>query len=299
MYMAVAVLRLGFFANFLSHSVISGFTTGAALIIGLSQLKYFFGIDAENGHAAYETVINICKHLPETQWREVVMCTVWLAVLLLFKRLAKRNKRLGWLRPLGPITVCITAIVVVVAGDLDQKGLINTVGNVPKGAHPASHAVVTLQSSRRLPLSFAHAGSHARGASAHTLILQAAACLQAHGVHTSANGNATHTGLPSITINQWLPLEDSGRQVTTAIIIFVVGFMESISISKALARKHSYKINVTQEIMAMGIANLFGGMFNSYATTGSFSRSAVSADIGAKTQLQGAITGALAASRDV
>ena len=68
--------------------------------------------------------------------------------------------------------------------------------------------------------------------------------------------------------------------------------MESISISKALARKHNYTINVTQEILSMGAANLVGGMFSSYPTTGSFSRSAVSADVGAKTPLQGVITGA-------
>lgn len=72
---------------------------------------------------------------------------------------------------------------------------------------------------------------------------------------------------------------------------FLVGFMESISIAKALARRHKYEICVTQEIMAMGFANLLGSMFNAYACTGSFSRSAVSADIGAKTALQGGITG--------
>lgn len=72
---------------------------------------------------------------------------------------------------------------------------------------------------------------------------------------------------------------------------FLVGFMESISIAKALARRHKYEIGVTQEIMAMGFANLLGSMFNAYACTGSFSRSAVSADIGAKTALQGGITG--------
>ena len=81
--------------------------------------------------------------------------------------------------------------------------------------------------------------------------------------------------------------------MSTAFILFLVGFMESISISKALARRHSYNISVTQEIISLGIANLVGGMFGSYAATGSFSRSAVSADIGAKTQLQGAITGVL------
>jgi MFS superfamily sulfate permease-like transporter len=75
-------------------------------------------------------------------------------------------------------------------------------------------------------------------------------------------------------------------------VLFLVGFMESISISKALARRHGYRVNVTQEIFAMGMANLIGGMFSAYPATGSFSRSAVSADVGGKTPLQGIITGA-------
>jgi MFS superfamily sulfate permease-like transporter len=81
------------------------------------------------------------------------------------------------------------------------------------------------------------------------------------------------------------------KQLSTAFVLFLVGFMESISISKALARKNKYEISVQQEIVSMGLANLFGAMFSSYSTTGSFSRSAVSADIGAKTGLQGAVTG--------
>jgi MFS superfamily sulfate permease-like transporter len=38
MYIALGTLRLGFLTNFLSHSVISGFTTGAAVVIGVSQV---------------------------------------------------------------------------------------------------------------------------------------------------------------------------------------------------------------------------------------------------------------------
>lgn len=98
-------------------------------------------------------------------------------------------------------------------------------------------------------------------------------------------------GLPTVTVGDWFPMEKFSKQLSTAFILFIVGFMESISISKALARKNKYEISVQQEIMAMGIANLFGSMFSAYATTGSFSRSAVSADIGAKTGLQGTVTG--------
>lgn len=42
-YIVMGLLRLGFVTIFLSHAVVSGFTSGAAIIIGLSQLKYFFG----------------------------------------------------------------------------------------------------------------------------------------------------------------------------------------------------------------------------------------------------------------
>jgi sulfate transporter 4 len=133
LYLAVGVLRLGFFANFLSHSVISGFTTGAALIIGLSQMKYFFGISIDSTHTALDTFIEIVKHIDESKWREIVMCSVWLAVLLSMKKASKHYKKLSWLRPLGPITVCVAAIIVVVAGDLDGKGLVKTVSTVPKG----------------------------------------------------------------------------------------------------------------------------------------------------------------------
>ncbi|MEZ5058929.1 MAG: SulP family inorganic anion transporter [Saprospiraceae bacterium] len=47
---ALGVFRLGFLVNFLSHPVISGFTSAAALIIGLSQLKHLLGVDIPRSH---------------------------------------------------------------------------------------------------------------------------------------------------------------------------------------------------------------------------------------------------------
>ena len=43
--LAMGVLRLGVLVNFLSHAVVSGFTSAAAIIIGLSQLKHLLGVD--------------------------------------------------------------------------------------------------------------------------------------------------------------------------------------------------------------------------------------------------------------
>jgi sulfate transporter 4 len=133
LYLVVATLQLGFLANFLSHSVISGFTTGASLIIGLSQMKYFLGISISTTHTAIENFIELVKHADESKWREVVMCSVWLSLLLVIKKVAKKYPKVGWLRPLGPITVCVLSIIVVVIGDLDGKQLVKAVGNVPQG----------------------------------------------------------------------------------------------------------------------------------------------------------------------
>ena len=68
---------------------------------------------------------------------------------------------------------------------------------------------------------------------------------------------------------------------------------ESMSIAKALAQKNKYKLNATQELRGLGIANLFGAMFNCYTTTGSFSRSAVNDSVGARTPLSNFVTGIL------
>lgn len=70
----------------------------------------------------------------------------------------------------------------------------------------------------------------------------------------------------------------------------VVDLLESTSIARALAAKNKYELNANQEITGLGLANLAGAMFNCYSTTGSFSRSAVNNDSGAKTGLAGFIT---------
>ena len=55
---SMGALRLGFLVNFLSHPVIAGFTSAAAIIIGLSQLKHLLGVKLEGGKV-YE-IINVC-----------------------------------------------------------------------------------------------------------------------------------------------------------------------------------------------------------------------------------------------
>ena len=61
----MGVFRLGFLVNFLSHPVISGFTSAAALIIGLSQLKHLLGFDIPRSHLIHEIIGNALAHITE------------------------------------------------------------------------------------------------------------------------------------------------------------------------------------------------------------------------------------------
>jgi MFS superfamily sulfate permease-like transporter len=132
-YFVVAIFRLSYLANFLSHSVISGFTSGAACIIGIMQLKYFFGFKIPNTETALKAIIELSRKVlkGESKWREMLMFAFFLTLLLTMKKLSQNYKKLFWMRPLGPIT---SAVLGILAVKLDKKGLIKTVKTVPKGA---------------------------------------------------------------------------------------------------------------------------------------------------------------------
>jgi len=75
-----------------------------------------------------------------------------------------------------------------------------------------------------------------------------------------------------------------------AAIICLLGFMEAISIAKAMAAKTGQRLDPNQELIGQGLANILGSMGKSYPTSGSFSRSAVNLQAGAVTGLSSAIT---------
>ena len=56
-------------------------------------------------------------------------------------------------------------------------------------------------------------------------------------------------------------------------IVPLLGLVETMAIGKAFARQNSYKIDPTQELLAIGVANIVSSFFSSYPITGSFSRS--------------------------
>ena len=90
-----------------------------------------------------------------------------------------------------------------------------------------------------------------------------------------------------------LPRFDSNRLLefmATAVFISLIGFMEAISIAKAMAARTRQRLDPNQELIGQGLANVVGSMFGSYAVSGSFSRSAVNISAGARTGFSSVVT---------
>lgn len=88
-------------------------------------------------------------------------------------------------------------------------------------------------------------------------------------------------GLPSLSRPD-IDGETAGRLFVPAFVIALVGFMEAISIAKFMAAKSGQRLDPNQELIGQGLANIAGSFFQSFAVSGSFSRSAVNFQAGAK-----------------
>jgi SulP family sulfate permease len=98
-------------------------------------------------------------------------------------------------------------------------------------------------------------------------------------------------GLPSFSLPK-ISWETIGSLLSTAIVISLVGFMEAISIAKAIAAKTRQRIDPNQELVGQGLANIVSSLSQGFPVSGSFSRSAVNMNAGAKTGMSSVITAA-------
>jgi SulP family sulfate permease len=205
--------RLGFLINFLSHPVISGFTSAAAFIIGLSQLKNLFGVDIPRSNRIHEVIGNLIQHIDEIHYP-----TLWIGLggIVFIYGLKKISKAIP-----GALLAVIAGVLIVWQFQLyDQDVAI--VGVVPSGL-PAFEV----------------------------------------------------PELNADLVQQMLPL---------ALTICLISFIESLAIAKTIEAKHkSYRVIPNQELIALGITKIGGAFFQSYPTTGSFTRSAINDDAGART----------------
>ncbi|MEC3964191.1 solute carrier family 26 protein [Flagellimonas halotolerans] len=209
----LGILRMGFFVNFLSKPVISGFTSAAAILIGLGQLKHILGSNFAQSSKIHELVGNIIGSLDNVDLLTLGLGAISIFLMFLLKII---NKKLP-----APLLIVVLGILAVVVFNLETKG-IYIVGDIPEG-------------------------------------------------------------LPDFQLPQF-QWDKMGQLMPIAITVALFGFMESVSIAKTVEEKHpEYELDADQELRALGLSNILGSFFQSFSVSGSFSRTAVNDQTGAKT----------------
>lgn len=120
----LGVFRLGFLVDFLSHPVISGFTSAAALIIGLSQLKHLLGIELTRSHHVHEILLQAFERVGEINW---ITFAIGIGGILLLKVSKKIHRSIP-----APLLVVVLAILLTYGLNLSTQG-VKIVGVVPSG----------------------------------------------------------------------------------------------------------------------------------------------------------------------
>jgi MFS superfamily sulfate permease-like transporter len=117
---AAGLFRLGFIVNFISHSVLVGFSAGAALYIAASQLSKLFGIEGVEG-GFFPRVANVVTNLDQTNLTALGFGLAGLAALLLLERFLPRLP--------GALIVVIVSILIVSIANLS----VEVTGEIPRG----------------------------------------------------------------------------------------------------------------------------------------------------------------------
>lgn len=116
--------KLGFLVNFLSRPVISGFTSAAALIIALSQLKNLLGINLHSGNKIHNLLFEVYQHLNEINWTTFSIGAIAILILIFLKQVTKKIP--------PALLVVVFGILAVKIFNLDEVG-VKIVGEIPKG----------------------------------------------------------------------------------------------------------------------------------------------------------------------
>jgi SulP family sulfate permease len=120
----LGVFRLGFLVNFLSHPVVSGFTSAAALIIGLSQLKHLMGVDLPKSHHVHEILLSAIANAGQTN---LAALGIGIGGIVLIKMSKKIHANLP-----GPLVAVVVGILAVWGFSMTDMG-VKIVGEVPGG----------------------------------------------------------------------------------------------------------------------------------------------------------------------
>ncbi|CAF2065499.1 unnamed protein product [Brassica napus] len=116
---------LGFLVDFLSHAALVGFMAGAAIVIGLQQLKGLFGLSHFTNKTDVISVLSSVFHSLHHPWQPLnfVIGSSFLIFILLARFLGKRNKKLFWIPAMAPLISVILATLIVYLTNADTRGV--------------------------------------------------------------------------------------------------------------------------------------------------------------------------------
>ncbi len=208
------VARLGALVNFVSHTVVIGFTAGAAILIATSQVKHITGIEIPKGISFLHTWVDLFNGLGQFNVYVFLVALVTLVTALLAKKFMPRIPNL--------LAGMIVGSLVALYFNRFTDG-IHLVGKIPAHLPPLSHPQFSLETLKMLgPEAFA---------------------------------------------------------------VALLGLIEAVSISRAVATKSNQRIDPNQEFIGQGMSNMLGSFFSAYAGSGSFTRSGINYEAGAKTPM--------------
>ncbi len=212
--LAFGLARLGSLVNFVSHTVVIGFTAGAAILIATSQMKHILGLEIPKGESFLHTWINILGHLEQSNMYLIGIAVATLLTAIAIKKFVPKIPNLL-------IGMIVGSLIAYALKDMAEG--IELIGEIPGQLPPLSSPDFSFDTLKALaPEAFA---------------------------------------------------------------VALLGLIEAVSISRAVATKSNQRIHSSQEFIGQGMSNVVGSFFSSYAGSGSFTRSGINYAAGAKTPL--------------
>lgn len=151
--LACGLFRLGFLSQLLSRPVVSGFISGSAVLIVISQVRFLLGVNV-SGATTWQLIYSLYENI--TQARPITMLIGGVALLVLYSARIWMSKALGWiglsshkagiLVRLMPLIVVVLATLMVLEFDLDRKQGVAVVGRVQEGLASFTFFIPSLDS---------------------------------------------------------------------------------------------------------------------------------------------------------
>ncbi|KAI6054699.1 chloride anion exchanger [Marmota monax] len=225
----LGVLRIGFVVIYLSESLISAFTTAAAVHVLVSQLKFMLQLSVPahtDPFSLFKVLESVFTQIEKTNIADLVTSLIILFIVFVFKEINQRYKSKL------PVPIPIELIMTVIATgvsygfDFEHRFNVSVVGQMDTGFEP--------------PIT------------------------------------------PDVQIFQ--------NTIGDSFGIAIVGFAVAFSVASVYSLKYDYPIDGNQELIALGLSNIFTGSFRGFAGSTALSRSGVQESTGGKTQVAGLLS---------